>query len=157
VVSESSVWPHWSKVKLLLCILGGIGAAGLPVDAFSNIVWVELPLIFAAASVAVLLVVGLQAINPLSAPRWHRPTWASRPFSLGDPLAFFHFGGWYFMAGAIGLLISTLCTHSRGLVGPLSLACVGLGIIAGVRLCGVAWRWKFSQGNMQPGRHDGAA
>jgi hypothetical protein len=50
-------------------------------------------LFFGSGVIAMVFVVGLQAINSRSAAVWTKPDWRVNPFSLKQPLQFFHMTG----------------------------------------------------------------
>jgi len=91
-----------------------------------------LGVIFIFGVVGMLFVVGIQAVNPRSASVWRYPSWSINPFLLKEPLQFFHFGGYYFLALGVGVLVRHLVTPHT--IGPDSffLLSLALGMLAGV-------------------------
>ena len=91
-----------------------------------------------------IFVIGIQAVNPLSAPRWAKPSWRSNFLNLRDMLHFFHFGAFVVLAGAAGSALGSLAVQGRLdflLVAMQAMA--GLGTLAGVRLCMRVYRFKY--------------
>jgi hypothetical protein len=132
----------WRAIKIALCVAGGLFAILIPPSPadFADLSWGQLPLIPILSMVLLLAVTGIQAWNPWSAPEWARPGWSSSPFDPGQPLAWFHLGGWFFIASSIGLLLSA---RPEQVLPAFAFLGVGLGALAGVRVAEVIFRRKF--------------
>ena len=74
----------------------GIGLA--VIVAFQLVAW----------PIMLLLVLGLQAINPFSARTWEYPRWSDNPFRFSQPLRFFHMAIFTMAAAALGTSLSAL-------------------------------------------------
>lgn len=138
-------WPILRVILILAALLQGLlldGVAPPPEDSPLPILGV----IFIFGVVGMLFVVGIQAFNPRSASVWRYPSWSINPFLLKEPLQFFHFGGYYFLALGVGVLVRHLVTSHT--VGPDSffLLSLALGILAGVWACTIVFRRKMSHG-----------
>ncbi|ETT13456.1 putative membrane protein [Vibrio parahaemolyticus 50] len=99
-------------------------------------------LIVPASLLALLSVIGFQAINPFSKKVWLEPSWDINPFTLSQPLVVFHFLACIVTVQAlVNLVISII----KGDLYEFSLiGCVaGLSILAGVRLARIVFRRKF--------------
>src|SRR5262245_51276970 len=96
---------------------------------------------FAFGVVGILFIIGIQAFNPRSAAHWRYPSWVCNPFTLREPLQFFHFGGYFFLAAGIGGLLRFALDRSTPIFEPIVFACWGGGIVLGVRLCVALFRW----------------
>jgi hypothetical protein len=63
---------------------------------------------------------------------WKSPTWYSSPFKQSEPLAFFHFGGCFFAASAIGFILGSLLLNIKALPNALAMftltACYWMGL-----------------------------
>ena len=75
--------------------------APLPSDVPAPI----LAVIFLFGIFGMLFVIGIQAANSLSSKAWRFPSWKINPFLIREPLQFFHFGGHYFLALGVGVLL----------------------------------------------------
>jgi len=122
------------------------------VDALATALPVGIPVLVIGMCIFALLfyplglifVIGIQAVNPFSAPRWTKPSWRSNFLNLRDPLHFFHFFAFAGLAGAAGSALGSLAVQGRldFLVVAMQ-ALAGLGILAGVRLCLRVYRFKY--------------
>lgn len=102
-----------------------------------------LGVIFLFGIIGMLFVIGVQTINPRSATTWRAPSWNINPFLIKEPLQFFHFGGFYFLACGVGVLIRhALVSHN---VAPNSFFLLALasGVLVGVWLCCLVFRRKM--------------
>jgi hypothetical protein len=97
---------------------------------------------FGFGAIAMLFVVGLQAFNPRSAILWAKPNWRTNPFSLKQPLQFFHMMDYYFIVSVIAASVVSLLKHVSGLE-PLIPIALGTGVLLGVKFCVLLFRWKF--------------
>lgn len=135
----------WSALRVILifaALLQGTfmeGVAPPPEDSPLPI----LAFIFFFGILGMLFVVGIQAINPRSANVWRHPSWHINPFLIKEPLQFFHFGGHYFLALGIGVLIRHSVISPP--LGPNSFFLLSLasGMLVGVWACTVAFRRKM--------------
>jgi hypothetical protein len=99
---------------------------------------------------ALLFVIGIQAVSPFSAPRWTKPSWRSNFLNLRDMLHFFHFGAFAGLAGAAGSALGSLAVQGRlDFVVAAMQALASLGILAGVRLCMRVYRSKYQDKPLQ--------
>ena len=97
---------------------------------------------FGFGMVAMVLVVGSQAINPRSAAAWTRPGWHANPFSLKQPVQFFHMAGFYFIVVGLTAIALAQIRHLTGLEPFLPVA-LGVGVLVGIRCCTALYRRKF--------------
>jgi len=136
----------WLWVRVAIVAIGGISGfsfASPEAVAQSNLNWGACVLIFLVVPFGLLFVIGIQAFNPMSATTWRRPSWYINPFLFSEPLQFFHFGAFYFIAGG---LVGVATLPFRGFsAAPLafSLISVGLGMWLGVQLCMITFRKKM--------------
>ena len=66
-----------------------------------------------APAIMLLIVVGLQAWRLGPRATWHRPSWYRNPFSVSQPLQFFHLGAFFFVAGGVGYFAASLMGQKR--------------------------------------------
>jgi len=99
--------------------------------------------VFVFGVVGMLFVIGIQAFNPRSASLWGYPSWSRNPFTMREPLQFFHFGGFFFLAAGLGALVRAVFMRSGLSFEPVVFACWGAGILVGVWLCTVVFRRKM--------------
>ena len=100
-------------------------------------------LVFGFGIIGMLFVVGVQRLNPRSAQSWRYPNWSVNPFSLREPLQFFHLGGFFFLAcGGGGTLGQLLRGEQLGLAN-LFLPAFGAGLLGGVYVCTLVFRSKM--------------
>jgi hypothetical protein len=141
-IAELNVWV-WSRVAVLL--LGVLGAKAFvpgPRSPFAGGSIALLPLFFASGAIAIIFVVGLQAINPRSAIVWIKPDWRANPFLIRQPLQFFHLCGYFMVATGVAAGVITLLRHLSGWEPLLPIA-FGAGILLGTKCCLILYRRKF--------------
>lgn len=92
------------------------------------------PLIFfVVIPIMVLLVLGVQFINPSSGSTWYAPSWWVNPFSFSQPYQFCHLAFYFFLAGGVGTSISSIYSSSSLKFG-LCLVAIGLSGVASIKL-----------------------
>jgi hypothetical protein len=127
-------------------LLGALGANSFvpgPQSPFAGGSFALLLVFFFFGSVATVFIVGLQAINSRSAVVWTKPSWLINPFSLKQPLQFFHLVGFFFIATGSAATVVALLKHLSGLEPLLPIA-LGAGTLFGIRCCTVLYRRKIS-------------
>ncbi len=136
----------WMLTRLGLVALGGV--SGLDITspdtvAKSNVDWMACVILLLVCPIALLAVVGLQAISPMSAPFWRWPSWSVNPLQAREPLQFFHLGAFFFMAG--GVVGLGLLPFRDSAAAPLavSLLSIGIGLWIGVQLGIKVYRKKM--------------
>jgi hypothetical protein len=136
----------WVYVRLAIILGSGIGACLLPLgpQAAPPIGWSALAAIFGACSIGMVLVLGIQRVNPRSAKVWHRPSWTANPFNFKDPLQFFHLGAFVCLAEAVVTLIRWAFSAMPFYVEILVPSAMGLGILLGIGLTTVVFQSKFT-------------
>ena len=105
---------------------------------FFTISAVLMALFYTSIPLMVAAMISFQAINPFSASSWRSPTHSTNPFTLSDPLHFFHFAGYAVLAMGLGVVIGSPFSRFRTLGEGASSTVMGLGVLVGVRL---AMRW----------------
>ena len=138
---------QWAIVRVALLAIGLLqGAlssqAQAPLDGVTPTL---IAVAFAFGIVGLLFVVGIQRINPISAPIWRYPSWSINPFLLREPLQFFHLGGFYFLASGVGELLRQIFLKNPLTLDYLFLPAIGLGLLSGVYLCTVVFRSKMAR------------
>ena len=137
-------------LRLLVVGFGFVSTAG---EAASRADWLgvrppirfsDIPVVFAFGIVAMLFVIGIQAVNPLSAKVWLKPAWLANPFSLRQPCQSFHLVAWYFMASGLGAFVARVLSHRPVNADVPVLFAFGLGFRVGLFLVEFAFRWKFA-------------
>lgn len=89
------------------------------------------PLIFfGIVPIMMLIVIGIQYINPSSAKPWQSPSWWVNPFNFSQPYQFFHMAFYAFIACGVGVLFSTLYASSSVKYGLCLLSIGASGLIS---------------------------
>jgi hypothetical protein len=101
--------------------------------------WTALVIIGLVMPVGLVAVMGVQCVNPRSAPTWEYPSWRSNFLNLRQPLQFFHFAGYVSLAQGIGATVKALL--SRVPITPMVLS--GF-VIAASAAVGV-WAWACTR------------
>lgn len=137
----------WATVRAGLIAAGFVlasvtNAAAAPREGVTLTI---LAAVFSFGMVAMLFVIGMQRINPRSAPTWRYPSWTVNPFSLQEPLQFFHLGGFFFLATGAGAALYQLLHGQELGLANLFLPAFGAGILVGVYACTFAYRGKMER------------
>jgi hypothetical protein len=109
-----------------------------------SIPMVQLLAMFVACIPIMLVVIGLQRINPWSASAWQYPDWALNPFELREPVQFFHFTGYVLLAAGLGSLARTLSGAQVLTAETQILVVAGAGQLCGVYACIAIFRSKMA-------------
>ena len=88
-------------------------------------------------------VIGIQVFNKRSDKQWVKPSWLCNPFNLGQPLCFFHFGGWFMLLSTFPTTIFTYFQSPEFIYDALMPFLFGVGIIAGVKVSELLFKFKF--------------
>ena len=139
----------WLYARIGLVTVGGLSGISITspeVVAKSNVDWSACVVLFLVCPFMLLFVVGIQAVNPLSAAVWRKPSWYINPFLVKEPLQFFHLAAFHFMVGGL-VGIATLPFRSAS-AAPLaiSLLSIGAGVWLGVGLCMLVFSKKMEKG-----------
>lgn len=135
----------WLIVRAVVLLSGILDASSFVPGAhspFGGGTVTVLLIFFGFGMVAMVLVVGSQAINPRSAAAWTRPGWHANPFSLKQPVQFFHMAGFYFIVVGLTAIALAQIRHLTGLEPFLPVA-LGVGVLVGIRCCTALYRRKF--------------
>lgn len=138
-----NAWPYVRGGPVVVSFLGGIlGTDRRHVDFGYGLPEIAAA-VFVFGIVSMLFVVGIQAFNPRSDPEWFYPGWALNPFKLGQPLQFFHVGGYFIFAAGVGALLRSLFVPDMSLAEPVVFTFWGAGTLAGVWCCARIFRKKM--------------
>ena len=104
----------WMRIRwviliatVAMCLLAPTRSEGAhPLD------WAALVIIGLVMPVGLVAVIGVQFLNPRSAPIWEYPSWRSNFLNLRQPLHFFHFAGYVCLAQGIGAITKTFIAHT---------------------------------------------
>lgn len=129
-------------VSVAACFPQFLPSAKSPYGQLS-LVW--LLVLFAFGVGAVVSIVGIQAINPRSEKIWLPPRWDANPFSMTQPLQWFHLLAVSMIVTGVAALGWMLVIATAGLE-PLIPFFLGLGLLGGVRGCETLYRHKFRAG-----------
>jgi hypothetical protein len=93
---------------------------------------------------ALLGVIGLQVVNPMSNERWHPPRHDSNPLYLRNPLYFFHFVAFFIAAMGIGSFLGATWAGWAALAAGAGGVLAGGSIYMGLRLSMRVYHWKIA-------------
>jgi len=99
MADDSDKWFRIRRGVMVVVFLYVLLMSFVPVDHAATPTWgwktsATWLLFLALIPLGLLVVIGVQAVNPLSDVKWTIPTQRSNPFHFGNPLLFFHF--WLF-------------------------------------------------------------
>ena len=136
----------WVLVRLAVVAFAAASSFLMPLHAQAPIDWTALLVILISSPIGLLLVLGLQTVNPRSAKVWHRPSWRLNPFNFHEPLQFFHLGAYVCLAQGLALLarlaVSSVPFYVESLV-PLAMS---VGVLVGLQLAMLLYRSKMAAG-----------
>lgn len=137
---------NWLYVRLAIISVVVVPSLIAPANEnqeIPEITWEAVPIAFIFGIVGLQFIIGIQAFNPMSAKKWLRPGWRNNPFNLKQPLQFFHFGGWFMLAGSLTYLPTVIGGSQGSMVLMAMPASFGFGILLGVKLSVLIYRRKF--------------
>lgn len=140
-----SVWKWFRLAAISLVLIAGCFVPLGP-RASPPLAWYVPMVIFVFCPIAMVLVVGVQRVNPRSAHVWHRPSWTGNPFNFRDPIQFFHFAAIITIAQGVVILARVSLTSFPFYVESLVPLAMGLGVWVGVRVTMALYRSKFENG-----------
>ncbi|MGF1863747.1 hypothetical protein L4D15_00535 [Enterovibrio norvegicus] len=138
---------NWLYVRLIFIAAGVVSqffASPNEAQEAPSVMWQFVAIAFIFGIVGLQLIIGAQAFNPMSAKVWLRPAWKYNPFSLNQPLQFFHFCGWFMLAGSLPYLPAALEGDEESVFLATMPAAFGLGLLVSVRLSVLIYRRKFA-------------
>jgi hypothetical protein len=105
--------------------------------------WTALLIIGLVMPVGLAAVIGVQFLNPRSAPIWEYPSWRSNFLNFRQPIQFFHFAGYVCLTQGIGATVKVLITSAP--ITPLVLSgfVMAASAAAGVWACTRVYRRKM--------------
>jgi hypothetical protein len=126
-----NIWMWFRLAAIVVVLIAGCFAPLGPL-AQPPLAWYVPIIVFVFCPIAMVIVFGVQRVNPRSAKVWHPPSWTRNPFDFRDPIQFFHFGAIITIAQGVVVLarVSLTSFHVEALV-PLAM---GLGVWVGVRV-----------------------
>jgi hypothetical protein len=135
----------WLIVRWVIIAASAVGALFVPPgpQASPPIGWSALLAILAFCPVGLLLVLGLQVINPRSARLWLRPSWQINPFNFRQPLQFFHLAAYVCLAQALVVLARLAVSQVSFYVEALVPVAMAIGILLGLQLVTLVFRAKI--------------
>ena len=137
----------WVRVCLVACGgLSGISMTSPNTVVKSNIDWLACVVLLVACPFMLLVLIGIQAFNPMSAPIWRCPSWRINPFLLTEPLQFSHLVSFCFMADGVAGIATLPFRDISAAPLAVSLLCIGVGTWLGVQLCMKVFRKKMGAG-----------
>ncbi len=137
-----STWAWVRFILLAVSFLAELLRPSVSTDV-PSIGWYGLVAILVLSALGLLFVIGLQALNPRSAPVWNVPSWQANPFQLSQPLQFFHLGGYFALSVGIGSILKSLISGWTLQPGTFMWVVFGIGLLAGVQLCVMVFRRKI--------------
>jgi hypothetical protein len=133
----------WFRLAAIAFALVAGCLAPLGPSTSPPLAWYVPIVIFVFCPIAMVVVLGVQRINPYSAKVWHHPSWTSNPFNFRDPIQFFHFAAITTTAQGIVVLVRVSLASFPFYVEALVPLAMGLGVWVGVRVVTALYRSKF--------------
>ena len=138
-----NVW-MWFRLAAIVVVIISSCFAPLGSHANPSPAWYVPIMTFIFCPIAIIVVFGVQRVNPRSAKVWHPPSWTMNPFNFRDPIQFFHFGAIITIAQGVVVLARVSLTSRPFYVEALVPLAMGLGVWIGVRLVETVYRSKFA-------------
>ena len=137
----------WKLLRLGLILFVALSSFFVPLgpQAKPQIDWGALALIFLLIPVALVFMIGIQAINPMSAKVWRKPNWNLNPINFKDPVQFFHLGAYVMLAQGIVTLCRILFAKVPFYPEALLPAAMGVGMLLGIQIVMLTFRKKYSE------------
>jgi hypothetical protein len=152
-----SIWAKIRIVLLFVFFIQGLLGAVLDLDnvlasqhLIVQISFVVVPIFF--LPLGLLLIIGIQYVNPLQNRQWTVPSMNSNFLSLKDPLHFFHASAYFLATAGLGVVVGSLFKDLSNATMGLGLLSGSLGLFLGVKLCVKAYDKKFGEMERSPNR-----
>jgi hypothetical protein len=137
----------WLIVRWALIVASAVGTFFVPLgpQASPPMGWGAVLAIFVFCPIGLVLVLGLQLINPRSAKAWFRPSWHLNPFNFRQPLQFFHLGAYVCLAQALVVLARLAVSQVSFYVEALVPLVMAAGILLGLQLVTLVFGAKIER------------
>ena len=137
----------WKFLRIALISFIAVSSLLTPLEPKVNLAinWSTLGVIFVFSFLAILFVVGMQVVNPLSAKVWHKPDWNLNPFSLKDPIQFFHFAAYIMLVQGAVVLSRLLFSNIPFYLEILVPLVIGSGVLIGIKLAMHLFKVKYAE------------
>lgn len=138
----------WNWFRLSVVCFGAIHGL-FYIDTYQTDVFpigfIQIFIIFLFTPFSLILIIGLQFLNKRASEIWKIPSWFLNPFNFKQPLQFFHFAAFFFVAIGVSSSISLIwkgfnCVFQAVL--PLS---IGIGLLIGIHLCLLIFKRKIEK------------
>ena len=136
-------WVWFRLTAIALVIIAGCFVPLGP-RATPPLDWGVLGIIFVFCPIAMVIVFGIQRVNPHSAKVWCRPSWTTNPFNFRDPVQFFHLAALVSIAQGLIVITRVWITSYPFYAEALVPLAMGLGAWVGVKVVMVVYRSKFA-------------
>lgn len=93
-------------------------------------------------SIAIVVLIGIQASKGDTTEKWPRPSWFENPFGLDRPVSIFEAGAYYVFAAGLSAAFVELRSTPRTWAWEI-LVSAGIGLWVGAQVCMVAYRRCF--------------
>jgi hypothetical protein len=145
---------RWFWVRIAVIAGGGLQGVSFvsrEIKDSSNVSWTDCLLMSLFAVFGTLVIIGIQAINPRSAPIWRKPSWKINPFLVREPLQFFHCAAYFSLVTGIVACATSFCREMDVFPFAAALIGIGAGMWLGVRLSLFVFRRKMGKGESEEG------
>lgn len=126
-------WNKTGKIKAILLALLCLPNLILPIGANPQqgvIVSILMPLIFGSFAIPLIS----KFNSSLLGKEIIKPKWNDNPLTLKKPLAFFHFGAFFFLTIGFSMVVGTAMKFQLFSVFGLTSVSFGIGILIGINL-----------------------
>jgi hypothetical protein len=138
----------WFWVRVSIVVGGALSGPSITSPRYvesSNVAWVDLPVMFLFTIAGLLILLGIQVLNPRSARVWRRPSWEVNPFLLTEPLQFWHCAAYHLLAMGVIACITLVYRGAEGAPLAVSLLALGAGTRIAVTLSTFLFRRKMGK------------
>jgi hypothetical protein len=141
------VMGKWKLLRVGLVVFVAVSSFFVPLgpQAKPPIGWGALAIIFLFIPLGLLFVIGIQAVNPLSAKVWRKPDWNLNPINFKDPVQFFHLGAYVMLTQGVVTLCRIPFAEVPFYPEALLPTVIGVGVLLGIQVVMLAFRKKYSE------------
>lgn len=136
----------WLSFRIAWIIVGLIQGpyfvAELGVERAEQPSWTFAIKMIAIISIAIVVLIGVQASKGTTTEKWPRPSWFENPFGLDRPISVFDAAAYYVLAAGISAAVVELRSTPRTWAWEI-LASAGVGLWLGSQICLIAYRRCF--------------
>ncbi|MBU1194818.1 MAG: hypothetical protein KKE62_01000 [Proteobacteria bacterium] len=128
----------WNYFRLCLVFISGLYGF-FNIDSYQTnnfpIGPIQLFVIFLFIPFGLIFIIALQYINKRTGKVWHPPSWKLNPLNFKQPLQFFHFAAFIFIANGLTSSVSLIWKGYNYTCQTVLPLIIGIALLIGIHFC----------------------